>query len=283
METLRGIRVALLEARMSGELESLVRRWGGEPYAVPAVHEAPRDVAPEITALLDDAASHAVIASTASSRAPVVVLSTGVGVLSLLQGAAKLGRTDEMRALLTRAVTVCRGPKPVAALKQAGLPIGVRVREPYTTREVVEALGTLDLDGRDVLVVHYGERNAALAAALERVNVRASELLVYEWRLPVDRAPLRRLVEELVERRVGAIAFTSQVQARHLFAVAKERDLARDLADAMRRHTIVAAVGPTCASALVALGVVPHVVPEHPKMGAMVATLARFLAARSVA
>ena len=280
MDTLRGIRVALLEARMTGELESLVRRWGGEPYSVPAVHEAPRDVAREIGELLDDAASHA---SLASSRAPVVVLSTGAGALSLLQEAAKLGRMDEMRALLTRAVTVCRGPKPVAALKQAGLPIGVRVREPYTTRELLEALGALDLDGREVLVVHYGERNAPLTAALARANVRASELLVYEWRMPADRAPLRRLVEELVERRVGAIAFTSQVQARHLFAIATEKGLERELADAMSRHAIVAAVGPTCASALAELGVVPHVVPEHPKMGAMVASLARFLAARSVA
>jgi uroporphyrinogen-III synthase len=280
MESLRGIRVALLEARMSDELESLVRRWGGEPYSVPAVQEAPRDVTAEIAAWLDRAARAGAMEPV---RAPVVVLSTGVGAIALLQEAAKLGRTDEMRALLTSAITVCRGPKPVAALKQAGLPIAVRVREPYTTRELLDALATIDLDGRDVLVVHYGERNAALAQALERAHVRASELLVYEWRMPTDRAPLGRLVEELVERRVGAIAFTSQVQARHLFAMAKEKNLERDLQHAMSRHTIVAAVGPTCAAALAALGVRPHVVPESPKMGAMISSLAHFLAARSVA
>ena len=41
MPTLRGARVALLEARMRGELAELVERSGGRPYCVPAVREAP--------------------------------------------------------------------------------------------------------------------------------------------------------------------------------------------------------------------------------------------------
>jgi uroporphyrinogen-III synthase len=39
----------------------------------------------------------------------------------------------------------------------------------------------------------------------------------------------------------------------------------------------VAAVGPTCAGALESFGVSPKVVPENPKMGPMVAGLARYL------
>jgi len=38
-------RIALLEARMSGELASLVRNHGGEPICVPAVREAPLECA----------------------------------------------------------------------------------------------------------------------------------------------------------------------------------------------------------------------------------------------
>jgi uroporphyrinogen-III synthase len=40
---LGGVRVALLEARMSGEMAELVRRYGGTVRSAPAVSEAPID------------------------------------------------------------------------------------------------------------------------------------------------------------------------------------------------------------------------------------------------
>jgi uroporphyrinogen-III synthase len=46
---------------------------------------------------------------------------------------------------------------------------------------------------------------------------------------------------------------------------------------AMRARVLVAAVGPTCAAALDAIGVPPHVVPANPSMGAMIAALAGYL------
>jgi uroporphyrinogen-III synthase len=100
------------------------------------------------------------------------------------------------------------------------------------------------------------------------------ELLLYVWRLPEDVEPLRRLVAEIVDGQVGAVVFTSQIQARHLFHVAASMDRAGALRDALRSRTVVTAVGPTCARALAALGVPPHVVPENPKMGAMLTALA---------
>jgi uroporphyrinogen-III synthase len=76
---------------------------------------------------------------------------------------------------------------------------------------------------------------------------------------------------------VGAIAFTSQVQARHLFSIASEAGLRSELISALHSHTLVAAVGPTCAGALESFGVAPHVVPQHPKMGTMIECLARYV------
>jgi uroporphyrinogen-III synthase len=92
--------------------------------------------------------------------------------------------------------------------------------------------------------------------------------------MPEDLGPLRRLVGDICGGRLGAVVFTSQAQARHLFEVARSIDAEPALRDALRTRTIVAAVGPTCAAALESLGVQPHIVPAHPKMGAMVAALA---------
>jgi len=268
--SLLGIRVALLEARMGGELESLVRRHGGEPYAVPSLREVRRAAPCEIAAFIDSLGPRSIVA-----------LSTGAGVRALFEEAG--ARAGELRARLSGCITVCRGPKPVAALKEIGVLVSVRVPEPYTTRDLIETLSAVVAPNDDVTLVHYGERSAPLVDAMARRGARVRELLLYEWALPEDTVPMRRLVEEIVERRVGAVAFTSQVQLRHLMIVAKEMRRLDDLLVALRTHTIVAAVGPTCADALVQAGVVPRVVPDHPKMGAMVAALAKLLGARNVA
>jgi uroporphyrinogen-III synthase len=74
---------------------------------------------------------------------------------------------------------------------------------------------------------------------------------------------------------VDAVAFTSQIQARHLFQVAEAMGLAPSLAGALNSRTVVASVGPTCTGALQSFGVTPRVEPERPKMRPMVTALVR--------
>jgi uroporphyrinogen-III synthase len=56
-----------------------------------------------------------------------------------------------------------------------------------------------------------------------------------------------------------------------------------ELVHALRSRVVVAAIGPTCARVLEELGVPPHVVPDPPKMGAMLDALVGRLAGRSAA
>jgi uroporphyrinogen-III synthase len=265
---LAGVRVALLEGRMSGELAALVRRRGGEPLSVPAMREERRTCGSELAALLD---------ALAAEPMPVMVLSTGAGVSALFDEARSIGREANLREVLARAALVCRGPKPIAALRRHGLEASVRAAEPYTTAELLAALAPVDLAARCVVLVHYGERNAELVGALARRGAHARELMLYEWRVPGDTGPLRALVTEILQGRVGAVIFTSQAQARTLFDIAAGMERADALRAALRGRAVVAAVGPVCARALEALGVPPRVVPSHPKMGPMVAALDEYL------
>jgi uroporphyrinogen-III synthase len=84
-------------------------------------------------------------------------------------------------------------------------------------------------------------------------------------------------VERVVAGEVEAVAFTSQVQVRHLLQVAALSGRAGALVAALNLRCVVAAVGPTCAAALEAAGVAPRVVPSNPKMGPMVVALAEHL------
>jgi uroporphyrinogen-III synthase len=265
---LGGARIALLEARRSNELAALVLRNHGEPHCFPAVREETRECGAEVAALLE---------ALKREGSSIFVLSTGVGVDALFAEARRLGRDEELKQAVGCGIAVCRGPKPAAALRRVRLAPAVSAKAPFTTDDLLEALAGLQLAGCHVVVLHYGEPNLPLIAALSARGARVRELLLYEWRLPVDQGPLRSLVDELPSRRFDAVAFTSQVQARHLFQVAAEMDRDAALREALRAEVVVAAVGPTCAHALEELGAPPHVVPRNPKMAAMIEALAEHL------
>jgi uroporphyrinogen-III synthase len=286
-EPLRGARIALLEARRESELASLVRRHGGEPVCAPALREVERDFGDELTAACRAVAWDRAIASEGESagvlpaRRPIVVLTTGTGLERVLRMAASLGQAPALRAGLERATIVCRGPKPIAVLKREGLPVHVRADPPHTTRELVGALGAIEVRGRDAVVVLDGGSGRTVAESLADRGARVFEVRPYEWALPEDLEPLRSLVREIATgRSIDVVAITTQAQARHLFGVAETMGVAAELAHALRERVVVAAVGPTCAQVLTELGVPPQVVPEQSKMGPMVLAIAEHLSRR---
>jgi uroporphyrinogen-III synthase len=265
--SLSGKRIALLEARMSGELSSMVERMGGVPFSAPAVRETPLEQPEETTRFVD---------ALCGGRFDIVVFMTGVGATALLRESEKLGRLDAALGALRRAATVCRGPKPVAVLRRHDVQVNAVAAEPHTTAELLQSLDAIGVKDKTVALVHYGERNETAADALRQKGATVDELCLYEWRLPDDTAPLERLVVDIIEGRIDALAVTSQIQIRHLFQIADRLGMGAALTDALSRRAVVAAVGPVCASALRARGVVPHVQPSHPKMGPMLIALADY-------
>src|SRR5579859_2666982 len=255
---MQGARIALLEARRESELASLVRRHGGEPVCAPALMEVERDFGVEL------AAARAALGRGGAA----IVFTTGVGLERVLRIADAQGGGEELRADLARSTIVCRGPKPIAVLKREGLPVHVRAESPHTTRELVAALDGVPVAGRDVVFVHDGGASGTAVDALRARGARLLEVQPYEWALPADLAPLHALIEATLGGRIDALAITTQIQARHLFAVARAMGAAEALGAALRDRVVVGAVGPTSAQALVELGVPPHVVPTSPKMGA---------------
>jgi uroporphyrinogen-III synthase len=251
---------------MSGELSELVRRFGGVPCAAQAVREVPR--LEQIPALID---------ALSEGRYALVVFLTGVGVMALTREAERLGRLEEALTALRALTIACRGPKPLAALKRYNVPVTITAIEPYTTKELLDDLSPVDLSARSVALVHYGEPNPLLANELKARGARLDEWCLYEWLLPEDIRPLAALVDDLIDRRMDAIAFTSQIQCRNLFRLATDVGKADELVSVLNDHTIVAAIGPVCAGALRALGITPDVLPAHPKMGPLIAALADYV------
>jgi uroporphyrinogen-III synthase len=156
----------------------------------------------------------------------------------------------------------------------------VNARSPHTTPELLDVLPDELERGRGIALLHDGGGNPALAEALRARGASVDELRTVEWRLPDDLAPIEELIRELIDGRLDAVAFTSQVQVRHLFAVAARMNRSAALRFALRHRTIVGSIGPTCSAALEQFDAPPHVVASPPKMRPLVTAVGRFLAGR---
>jgi uroporphyrinogen-III synthase len=259
----KGQIVAILEARLGGQLAELIARCGGRPLLAPALAEVP-DV--------DEGFIAAFVAGLEREPARAAIFQTGVGTRALLAATDKLGLTEKLQRLLGGMVVVARGPKPTGVLRSRGVRIDLSAGEPFTTDEVLGALKAVALKGERVIVQRYGAKNTRLEAELERLGARVTEIPTYRWALPEDTQPLERLIDALAKREVAAVVFTNAMQAHHLFEVAgragREVALAADL-----NRTLVASIGPVCSAALKEHGVSIGLEPQPPKLGPLVDAL----------
>jgi len=263
-------RVALLESRMSSELARLVEKHGGVPVCVPAVRES-RELD------IDLPTSDRLISAIGDGQYDFVVFMTGVAVSLLFDLAEQLDRRADLVAGLGRVTTVCRGPKPTAALRGFGVAPTLTARAAFTSAEVIDLFASVALERRRVLLFHYGERSDSLAETLMARRAVVDEQWLYRWRLPEDTSAIERLIASILRGDVDALAVTCQIQFRHLLQIAERVGADRDLVEMLNARVVVAAVGPTCHAILRVHGVDVDVMPDHPKMGPLIVSLMRHL------
>lgn len=243
----------------------MVSRLGGQPILAPAVRERATtdDFRPVLTRIVNGAFE-------------MLIALSGAGVSALFSEAERHHQLAEVREALRRMTLVCRGPKPQAAFKRQGLTVGVITPKPHTSAELLEALDTTPLQGVRALLLHYGEHNPTFSTSLAARGVTVEDLCLYEWAMPEDLTLLRTVVRDIIEGHVDALLVTSQVQFRFLLEVARQHEQAEALLDALNERVIVGAVGPVCASALRAGGVVPDVLPASPNSASLVGAVADY-------
>jgi uroporphyrinogen-III synthase len=203
----------------------------------------------------------------------IVIFLTGVGMRTLVRAIEATYSREAIVSALTRTKVVARGPKPLAALRELGVPVWVAVPEPNTWREVVAALDAkaqeVSLAGARIAVQEYGVTNTELLDALRARGAQVTSVPVYQWALPEDVAPLKRAVKDLCDNKVDVVLLTTSVQIVHLWQVAREMGLERDVQRGLAR-SVIASIGPTTTEALRRHELAPDLEATHGKMGILV-------------
>ena len=263
---LEGLKIVSFESRRAREMAELIRRYGGEPIIAPSMREIP---------LSQNQAALDFVRRLEAGEIDVVVLLTGVGTRTLIEAVANEYPREKLAQNLGRVTTVARGPKPVAALKELSLQPTIAVPEPNTWREVLSELDkSVTLRGRRVAIQEYGITNAELIAGLESRGAEVIRVAVYRWALPEDTGPLRAALRDVTDGRADIVLFTNATQVDHVFRVAGEEKLEPRLKQAFHR-VVIASIGPVCSEALEHFGLKADIEPDHPKMGHLIATVAR--------
>jgi len=260
----RGLRVLALESRRAREMGLIIANNGGQPVVAPTTREVLAE---------DKGDALKFVSALRDGRLDLVIFLTGVGTRALAQAAEGICSREEFVAALSGTAVIARGPKPVAALRELGVPIAAVVPEPNTWRELLRLLDEksdlFPLRGRSVAVQEYGAPSPELLAGLEERGAQVLAVRIYDWSLPEDTAPLRQAIRAVARGEIDVLLVTSAVQIRHLLQIAEEMNLREDVITRLSR-VVVGSIGPVASAELRHQGIAVDLEPSHPKMGFLV-------------
>jgi len=262
-QSFAGLRVLTLESRRAQEMAKLISNSGGQPVVAPSMREVPLESNLEALRFAS---------ALVEGDLDIVIFLTGVGTRALTRVVETAYPREKFVAALSRVAVIARGPKPVAALRELGVPVTLVIPEPNTWREILEALDhskLLNTQGRRVAVQEYGVRNPELLAGLAERGAEVTSVPVYEWMLPEDTAPLRAAITALTHGEIDVAMFTSSAQLRHLLQIADEMGVREAVVRALAR-VLVISIGPITSEELRKNGIAVDLEPSHPKMGFLV-------------
>ncbi len=261
---LAGLRVLSLESRRALEMARLIENYGGRAIVAPSMREVPLESNTEALAFAR---------TLAANGFEMVIFLTGVGTRALARVVETIYPLEQFAEALRGVTVVARGPKPVAALKQLGVPVTIAVPEPNTWRDLLRTLdektGPVALEGKRVAVQEYGAPNAELLAGLAERGAQVTRVPVYHWALPEDTGPLRAAVEAITRGEIDVTLFTTSIQVAHLLRIARDMNLEQELRRAFAR-ILIGSIGPMTSEELREQGFTVDFEPAHPKMGFLV-------------
>lgn len=268
---LEGFVVGVTADRRWAEQAELLERRGADVFHAPTItteYLGSDDVLRRATA--------AVIAAPPD----YLVATTGIGIRAWFEAAQVWDMAEQLSTVLQATRVVARGPKAAAAVQVAGLQVW---RSPASERlrDVIELLGSQELDGRTVAFQHYGERDGRAVSAIVARGAVVVDVPVYRYARPSEDTRLLALIDAVGAGQVDAVTFTSAPSIKNLMAAAAEQGRSRDILAAFNDgDTTAACVGPVCAEAARRAGIESLVAPGRGRLGLLVRTLTDALHAR---
>ncbi|HKG36309.1 MAG TPA: uroporphyrinogen-III C-methyltransferase [Solirubrobacterales bacterium] len=242
---LHGRRVVVTRARAQASgLAATLRALGAEVVELPAIRIEPRIESDEVRAAVGALHTYALVCLTSPNGAHL-----------LFEAMVEQGR--DARAL-TNATVAAIGPGTAAALAEHGIAADV-VPERFVAEALVEALETVEVSGRPVLVARAAEARDLLPDALAGRGAKVDVVPLYET---VREAPDEDAVE--AAQSADYVTFTSSSTVRNLTEALGER---------MPSDARIVSIGPVTSAAAREAGLEVHAEAERHDVDGLVEAL----------
>lgn len=260
---LSGFTIGVTAARKVDEQVALLERRGARCVWAPALSLDPKRV--------DDDELRAVTEQVLATPVDLFLATTGIGMKGWLDAAEQWGLLDELVAHLGRAEILARGPKSVGALRRRGLR---ELWAPESERfdDVLAHLRGRDLAGAHIVVQEHGQSLSMVAHALRRLGATVTSVAVYRVEPAEDPTPMFGLIDQIADRAVHAVTFTSAPAVAALMEAAASVGRRDAVIAAFQADVLATCVGPVTAAAFELWGV-PTVEPDRSRLAAMVKLL----------
>ncbi|WP_205473191.1 uroporphyrinogen-III synthase [Nocardioides sp. SYSU D00038] len=267
---LAGYRVGVTAARKVEEQTSLLERRGAEVVWAPALSLDPNQV--------DDADLRAATEEVLAGPVDMFLATTGIGMRAWFDACESWGIVDRLLAALEGAEILARGPKSVGALRRRGLR-ELWAPESECFEDVLEHLRGRELTGRRIVVQEHGQSLSMVAHALRRQGADVVTVTVYRVLSADDPTPMFGLIDQVADRRLDAVTFTSAPAVAALMEAAGSTGRRDEVVTAFQADVVASCVGPVTAAAFELWGV-PTIFPDRSRLTAMVKQLETELPSR---
>ncbi|MFH5831067.1 uroporphyrinogen-III synthase [Halalkalibaculum sp. DA384] len=273
-EPLTNFTALAFESRRADTTAKLLQRQGAHPISAPSMQEVPLE-------------NHTAVFTFAeqlfAGEVDILLCMTGVGTDMLVKTMKTKYDWEKIHEALSGIIVLSRGPKPAKVLRKLKIPIDIKVPEPNTWKELLEALDsneqTANLGGKTVAIQEYGEPNEELNEELKKRGAKLLQTSIYRWALPDDLEPLKEGIRAILDGKADVVLFTSKTQVTHAMKVADMVATKEKLREALE-HVFVASIGPVCSGGLRSHGIEPDFEPSRPKLAIFINEIAEELPKR---
>ncbi|GIP53719.1 uroporphyrinogen-III synthase [Paenibacillus vini] len=207
------------------------------------------------------------------------IFTTGIGFEAMIQAAERLNAVTEFEERLKETKIACRGYKTNAFLKKSGIH-PVVCDDDGTVASMIEKLEVFDFTDQKVWIQLHGELSSQLYQFIQsKGSMDVQAVLPYRYHAP-EQETLASLMNELIQREVDAVCFTTRVQVGYLFDYAREHGREEEVKSVFEQDVLAAAVGKVTAEALRDRGISRIIVPEIERMGALIVEISHYYEAQ---
>ena len=273
---LRGFTIGVTASRRADEFATLLTRRGADVVRAPAIRIIP---------LSDDAELEHATRAIVAAPPDVTIATTAIGFRGWIGAADGWGLADDLSRALSASRILARGPKVTGAIRAAEL------REEWSpesesSSEVLEHLLAEGVEGKRIAVQLHGERTEwepgeDLCDVLRAAGADVVPVPVYRWTPPEDSTSLDRMIEQISDRALDAVTYTSAPAVASMLMRAKATGMLEPMLQGLRTGVTAVCVGPVTAAPFLELDV-PVTMPTRARLGSLARHIAEDLPRRAV-